>query len=424
MSDNCKKIALICFAICVFAVIISLTTMSDNSNAAIDDTFSHNSINYKVTSEIPRQVEATGPTSTTITSITIPETVEYLGNTYAVTSISANSFKNCTSATSVTLSKNLTNIGNNAFSGCTAVTTVYYDVKNHPDFTSSVNLTGLGKTGDTTLTFGTHVTTIPAFIFYKSNAITGINISSSVTTVGHAAFRECYNITSINLSSASSLTTIGDYAFYSCTKITTLDLSPSGLTNIEGYAFSNCTGLTSVTFPTNINSIGERSFEKCSNLTNADLSTTNITSIGSCAFTTCSKLQQITIPQSVTSLGTFAFSSCTKLTQVTILSPNLANTDCTNIFQYAGNGGDGATFIFGPNVTIIPMGICYSNSSGSMNKVTNVTFNGQITEIKDKAFYGCTKLESISIPDTVINIGEYAFYSCNTITTPHRRGVY
>ena len=46
-----------------------------------------------------------------------------------------------------------------------------------------------------------------------------------------------------------------------------------------------------------------------------------------------------------------------------------------------------------------------------------IEFNAPITTIGEKAFYGCTRLTSITIPDSVTTIGNYAFQRCDSLTS-------
>lgn len=40
----------------------------------------------------------------------------------------------------------------------------------------------------------------------------------------------------------------------------------------------------------------------------------------------------------------------------------------------------------------------------------------QLTAVMNSVFFGCTSLQSISLPDQVIDIGEYAFYGCSSLS--------
>ena len=55
---------------------------------------------------------------------------------------------------------------------------------------------------------------------------------------------------------------------------------------------------------------------------------------------------------------------------------------------------------------------------GTDLKIPNVNFDTKpVTEIKSNAFYECTKLTSVTIPDSVTSIGEHAFSDCTGLTS-------
>ena len=113
--------------------------------------------------------------------------------------------------------------------------------------------------------------------------VTYMNRTRKVTSIGRAAFYECFGLTSVTI--PNSVTSIGDGAFYGCYKLTSV-IIPNSVTSIGEYAFYFCSGLTSITIPNSVTSIGES------------------------AFFGCSKLTSITIPNSVTSIGSYAFEEC------------------------------------------------------------------------------------------------------------------
>ena len=48
--------------------------------------------------------------------------------------------------------------------------------------------------------------------------------------------------------------------------------------------------------------------------------------------------------------------------------------------------------------------------------LTSVTIGNSVTNIGDQAFYECSGLMSVTIPNSVASIGEYAFYNCRGLT--------
>ncbi len=66
----------------------------------------------------------------------------------------------------------------------------------------------------------------------------------------------------------------------------------------------------------------------------------------------------------------------------------------------------------------IPSSVIIIGDSAFMNctSLTNVTISSSVTNIGDFAFYSCTGLTSISIPNSVTSIGDHAFGNCTNLT--------
>ena len=97
-------------------------------------------------------------------NITIPETVDYEGKTYSVTSIGISAFKYCSGLTSIDIPNSVISIGRETFAGCSALTSI--DIHNG-------------------------VTAIGEWAFNGCSSLTSITIPNSVTNIGFCAFGLC-----------------------------------------------------------------------------------------------------------------------------------------------------------------------------------------------------------------------------------------
>ena len=158
----------------------------------------------------------------------------------------------------------------------------------------------------------TGLTEIPSKAFKECRYLTGVNIPSSVTSIGEYAFSDS-PLSSVTI--PDSVTSIGEYAFSRCERLTSVTI-PESVTSIGDNVFDYCSSLTSVTIPNSVTSIGVSAFAGCSGLTDVNIPS-SVASIGMSAFSRCSKLTSITIPDGVTSTDS-TFSGCSSLTTVTI----------------------------------------------------------------------------------------------------------
>ena len=133
----------------------------------------------------------------------------------------------------------------------------------------------------------------------------------------------------------------------------------------------------------------------------------SVTSIGDYAFYGCCSLTSITIPNSVTSIGDYAFADCSALSSVTLNSSAIASKNYTSSSSLRGVFGQQVkTYILGDEVTSIGSYAFYKCSS-----LTSVTIPNSVTRIGDDAFNGCSGLTSVTIGSGVLSIGTNAFTS-------------
>ena len=170
-----------------------------------------------------------------------------------------------------------------------------------------------------------------------------------------------------------------------------------------------------------------------------------VTEIGSGAFDNCQYLEHITIGKSVLVSSSGGTSLCSNCTNLKSLTWNVINPDPYNSpYQfYIGSRGNIEQITFGDCVERIPSGI----AGGS--KIQSITIPASVKTIDVGAFAGCSQLENIEvdcgndtfdsrnncngvvetstntlisgckgtiIPNTVTSIANYAFYQCTELT--------
>lgn len=230
----------------------------------------------------PKTVTITKYTGTESTVI-LPSTI----NSWPVTKIGEDALKDNTTITSVTIPDSVTEIGANAFAGCTNLTSVTYggdwskltiqsgnpavedavnaqlfDFEFIPNNTAVIVKKYNGTAADVTIPShykGKPVTMIDHTAFHDS-AVTSVTIPDSVTSIPDDAFAFCSQLT--NISIPNSVTFIGFSAFNSCTSLKSITL-PSSLSTIQSSAFYNCGNLETIRIPVSVTFIGNYAFAGC-----------------------------------------------------------------------------------------------------------------------------------------------------------------
>lgn len=143
-------------------------------------------------------------------------------------------------------------------------------------------------------------------------------------------------------------------------------------------------------------SIGMYAFAGCYNLVSVELSE-SVEKIRGAAFEYCSGLSEVFIPKEVNFIGDSCFNSCVKLEKITV---DTANGSYSN---------DNYGVLFDKNKSTLIR--CPEN-----NQLTRYIIPNTVTNIGDFAFYGCNKLSDIDIPNSVKTIGSFAFEHCEQLT--------
>lgn len=159
------------------------------------------------------------------------------------------------------------------------------------------------------------------------------------------------------------------------------------ITQIGRYAFP-WTACSTIQFGKSVRSIGAKAFSGCRNL-NGDL----------------------TLPDSVQIVGDSAFSGCTGLNGTLTLGSSL-QTIGAGAFHFCPFSGD---LVIPDNVTSIGDSAFYISDYLRPETQGTLTLGRNLRTIGESAFCESTYTGSLTIPDSVVEIGKGAFYQCENL---------
>ena len=373
-----------------------------------------------------------------ITKITIPKTVQHIESrcfdqcenmtefviegatdgTSQLKEIDSHAFLNCKKLASITLPNSVTYLGDDApnsieggvFEGCESLTSFTF-----PSSYASNNL--------------------PSFTFKNCKNLATINWNGyNPKRLNNSTFWDCDKITWSQF--PQSVEELGYNCFYDCAALTSVDLSR--IKKMDTGVFWH-TPLTSVEWPAAVTEIPARTFWGCGQLTTIKGipgqpgAWDNITKIGEDAFNECKALTTIKLPNSLKTLDKQAFRSCW----------NLKNVEYSNQLETIGEGAfqdnlfGFEKFYFKGSVKNVGS---YAFANG---KLTCVHLKGDmtmgdyvfqndkslkyvefpatssatqpLTKVTEGMFQNCTSLPFITLPTTVTEIKTKAFDGCSSL---------
>ncbi len=372
------------------------------------------------------------------------------------------------SITSVVIDSGITSIGNFAFRGCRLLADV-----NLPNSLNSMGFEVFSNcTSLTSISLPDQISQINIKSFEGCFNLTDVTLPLNLNRIAGGAFSDCSNLSSITF--PENLLRIESLAFSNCTNLTSIIL-PKSLNYLEGGVFNGCANITSILVADGnetYSSINGLLFSNdgntlilCPQGKTGSLSVPNCSAIRQFAFSDCSNLTEIVLPESVVTIGQSAFSNCSKLSSIT-LQRNLAKIEnsafaacnnLTNVYYTKNSSAWNSISIGTGNMALINASIHYGtigplsgtcganvswnyasniliiNGSGKMDNwtqdqqpwhlckdyISTVIINPGITNIGDYSFYGHYALMSVTVPESVVEIGKHAFTNTNFEITIH-----
>jgi len=327
--------------------------------------------------------------------ITIPDSVTHIGKgafsgsqlinitlPKNLTSISEEMFDYCYNLETVIIQDKVVTIEKKVFDSCSDLKAIDVDEKN-PMY-SSVDGILFDKEQKTLIRY-------PAKIEHTS-----YTVPDGVVTIDENAFEHCENLTCVTL--PDSLTTIKKSAFLGCDKLKVLTL-PNKITTIGDSVFIACENLTKLEIPKGVKHIGSLAFGSCENLTQVIIPD-GVISIDSSAFYECNELQSIILPNSVTSIGRQVFEDCKKLSKI----------EFQGHVTYIGHDAfKNTAWLEAQPDGVIYVGNIACAYKGDKTKLTSLVLRDGTENVSSFAFDKCANLAKITFPDSITDIGSYAF---------------
>ena len=387
------------------------------------------------------RAEDSGVTSQ-ITKITIPKTVQHIESrcfdkcenmtefviegasdgSSQLKEIDSHAFLNCKKLASITLPNSVTYLGENdpnsnaggVFEGCESLTSFTfpssYASNNLPSFTfkNCTNLATINWNGYNPKRLNKNA-------FENCDKITWSQVPQSVEELGDNCFYLCDALTSVDLSKIkkmdtgvfwatpltsvewpAAVTEIPANTFWACGKLTTIKGIPGqpgawdNITKIGANAFNMCTDLTTIKLPAELKTIDAQAFRSCDHLATVDYGT-KVETIGDGAFWYTGALKKFFFKGSVKTLGADAFResglTCVHLKgDMTIGKEAFMN--CTSLKYVEFPATSSAT----QPLTYVAEGMFAGCTS-----LPFITLPSTVTEIKTKAFDGCSSLKYVNI---------------------------
>ena len=378
-----------------------------------------------------------------ITKITIPKTVQHIESrcfdecvnmtefviegatdgTSQLKEIDSHAFLNCKKLASITLPNSVTYLGDDAansiegggvFEGCESFTSFKfpssYASNNLPSFTfkNCKNLATINWNGY-------NPKRLNSCAFQDCDKITWSQVPQSVEELGDNCFYLCDALTSVDLSKIkkmdtgvfwatpltsvewpAAVTEIPANTFWACGKLTTIKGIPGqpgawdNITKIGANAFNMCTDLTTIKLPAELKTIDAQAFRSCDHLATVDYGT-KVETIGDGAFWSTGALKKFFFKGSVKTLGANAFQesglTCVHLKgDMTIGKEAFMN--CTSLKYVEFPATSSATQ---------PLTYVAESMFAGCTSLPFITLPSTVTEIKDNAFNGCSSLKYVNI---------------------------
>lgn len=247
---------------------------------------------------------------------------------------------------------------------------------------------------------------------------------------------------------------IGHHAFFNCQGLDRVVL-PEGISYIDNQAFSRCFYMTEINLPSTLQRIADSAFEYCEDLTSVRIPA-GVSDFGYAVFYGCKGIAAYEVEEGNTLLkagdeGALLSADGTILVQYPAGRTSATYTIPSGVKQLTDYGFSPAPYLaevtIGPDVEDVPAAtfaeaavlesIAVDGANTRLREIDGVLFDADATVVKQYpinrpatayevpagatgiaplAFAGCGRLETLTLPESLTGIDEYALTSMRSLT--------
>ena len=312
-----------------------------------------------------------------------------------------------------------------AFSMCDKLQTINISVNNKNYSSFEGNIMDIAQTtfifipqGLTNISFPSTLQTIGSTLLQSQNNLIKINLPNKDIWDTEAGVLYSNDFTKLILvcggvtlvSVHASVKIIEEKALYGCKNIKEFTFLRDDLCeSINSYSFST-SNISSIIIPKNVKTLGTYAFQYCTELINVTIpKDSQLSSIGSYCFDN-SNIQFLYIPEKVSDISFRSFASTKNLEKV-----EFSENSITKTFQNSAFSDSTINRITIPKSIEVIKQSCFECCT--LLEEVIIPQESLLQQIDTNAFYRCSSLKNISLPQFCKNVSSGAFSSCNQLST-------
>lgn len=324
-----------------------------------------------------------------LAGVGLPEGLVYIGD---------EAFAGCAVLADARIPDGMECIGDDAFEGCLALARIHL-----PESLVDWGLRSLPPAMQQEMKAGTDGFLVVNgwVLWYSDSEASALELPAGVVGVGNHALADFWDLERVEM--PDSLRYIGRGAFETNTYLDHVVI-PDGVEWVRDGAFQVCTYLRDLTIGESVGHVGRAAFAGCTQLATVDVPE-SVTEIGDAAFSNCWRMLSVKLPLGLEEAGTGIFAGCKSLAGVTM--PTHAFT-VARLFEERYGELEAVTVAGGETMV-------FEKAFEGCTRLATVSLPEGIEEIAASAFAGCSSLPGLDLPGTLARIGGGAFAGCSAL---------